>query len=299
LDFELLLIDRIDAIKKIISKYGEENFVISFSGGKDSTVLSYLIDLAIPGNKIPRVFINTGIEYELITNFVNKLKEKDDRMVMIRPKYPLGKILKNYGYPFKSKEHSQLVHMYQQNGHSKSTMRYYDPPEERKRYGCPKILKYQFEQNIDLKISNECCNKLKKEPFNDWQLDNNKPYKITGERIAEGGLRASHGGCLVIDKGQKLKKFKPLNPMKDDWIDWLIRKYNIPLCELYYEPYNFQRSGCIACPYNIKIQDTLNTLNELLPNEYRKATLLWKPVYDEYIRIGYRLKQYPHKILNK
>jgi 3'-phosphoadenosine 5'-phosphosulfate sulfotransferase (PAPS reductase)/FAD synthetase len=85
LDFELLLIDRIDTIKKIISKYGEENFVISFSGGKDSTVLSYLIDLAIPGNKIPRVFINTGIEYELIVEFINELKEKDDRLVVIRP----------------------------------------------------------------------------------------------------------------------------------------------------------------------------------------------------------------------
>lgn len=294
MDFELLLIDRIDAIKKIIHKYGEENFVISFSGGKDSTVLSYLIDLAIPGNRIPRVFINTGIEYELITDFVNELKEKDDRLVAIRPKYPLGKILKNYGYPFKSKEHSQLVHMYQQNGHSKSTMRYYEPPEERQRYGCPKILKYQFEQDINLKISNKCCDKLKKEPFNNWQLDNDKPYKITGERIAEGGLRASHGGCLVIDKDKKLKKFKPFNPMKDDWIEWFIKKYNISLCKLYYEPYNFKRSGCVACPYNIKIQDTLNTLNELLPNEYRKATLLWKPVYDEYIKIGYRLKKYPH-----
>lgn len=49
-------------IRKTIEKYGEENFYISFSGGKDSTVLHHLIDEAIPGNKIPRVFINTGIE---------------------------------------------------------------------------------------------------------------------------------------------------------------------------------------------------------------------------------------------
>ena len=56
-----------------IKKYGEENFAISFSGGKDSTVLHYLVDMAIPGNKIPRVFINTGIEYSHIVNFVNEL----------------------------------------------------------------------------------------------------------------------------------------------------------------------------------------------------------------------------------
>ena len=38
----------------------ENNAYISFSGGKDSTILHYLIDLALPNNKIPRVFINTG-----------------------------------------------------------------------------------------------------------------------------------------------------------------------------------------------------------------------------------------------
>lgn len=126
-----MLFDRIEVVKKTIEKYGEENFVISFSGGKDSTVLHYLIDMAIPGNKIPRVFINTGIEYSHIVNFVNDLAEKDDRFVMIKPKYPLGKVLKQYGYPFKSKEHSDLVHMYQQSGGNKTTERYVNPPRER------------------------------------------------------------------------------------------------------------------------------------------------------------------------
>ena len=37
-DNELLLFDRIEGIKKTIEEYGEENFYISFSGGKDSTV---------------------------------------------------------------------------------------------------------------------------------------------------------------------------------------------------------------------------------------------------------------------
>lgn len=49
----------------------------------------------------------------------------------------------------------------------------------------------------------------------------------------------------------------------------------------------------MGCPYNIKIKNSLKTMKQLLPDEYRKATILWKPVYDEYIRIGYRLKEYP------
>lgn len=69
---EFLLQDRIQKIQQIIRKYGEENFYISFSGGKDSTVLSALVDMAIPENKIPRVYANTGIEYRLILDFVER-----------------------------------------------------------------------------------------------------------------------------------------------------------------------------------------------------------------------------------
>lgn len=295
MDNEFLLIDRLDVIRKTILKYGEDNFVISFSGGKDSAVLHYLVDMALPNNNIPRVFINTGIEYELIVKYFDSLKSKDKRFVAIKPTYPLGITLKKYGYPFKSKEHSQYVHSYQTSGITKSVNRYINPPIERRRFGCPKKLLYQFNEQFQIKISSECCNKLKKEPFNKWQKENNKRIKLTGERIEEGGLRSSHGDCLSIDKEGNLKKFKPLNPMKSEWIDWFVGKYQLPLCELYYPPYNFNRSGCVGCPYNRNIKDTLDVLNDKLPNEYRKATLLWKPVYDEYIRIGYRLKKYPKK----
>lgn len=285
------MIDRIDSIKKVINKYGIENFVISFSGGKDSTVLSKLIDIAMPNNEIPRVFINTGIEYKAIVDFVHEKMKNDKRFIEIKPSIPLSMIFKKYGYPFKSKEHSQLVHLFQQNGHSKTTLRYYDPPENRKRFGCPKILKYQFEEGTQLKISDKCCTKLKKEPFSKWQEENNKPYKMTGERLLEGGLRASHKGCLVIDKNSKLKKFKPLNPTTNEWIEWFINEYQIELCKLYDEPYNFKRTGCLGCPFNIKLQDTLDTLEKTLPLEKKKAEAIWKEVYQEYRKLNYRLKK--------
>ena len=66
MDNELLLFDRIEIIKTTIAKYGEDNFYLSFSGGKDSTILHYLLDKALPNNNIPRVFIDTGIEYQMI-----------------------------------------------------------------------------------------------------------------------------------------------------------------------------------------------------------------------------------------
>lgn len=291
MDNEFILIDRIDSIKKVINKYGIENFVISFSGGKDSAVLSKLVDIAIPNNDIPRVFINTGVEYKAIVDFVHEKMKKDKRFIEIKPSIPLSMIFRKYGYPFKSKEHSQLVHLFQQNGHSKTTLRYYDPPENRKRFGCPKILKYQFEEGTQLKISDKCCTKLKKEPFSKWQEENSKPYKMTGERLLEGGLRASHKGCLVIDKNSKLKKFKPLNPITSEWLEWFINEYQVELCKLYDEPYNFKRTGCLGCPFNIKLQDTLDTLEKTLPLEKKKAEAIWKEVYQEYRKLNYRLKK--------
>lgn len=73
---EFLLADRIAKIKSINEQYDlEHNAYISFSGGKDSTVLSHLVDEALPGNTIPRVFFNTGIEYKLLVSFVERERE--------------------------------------------------------------------------------------------------------------------------------------------------------------------------------------------------------------------------------
>ena len=39
-----------------------------------------------------------------------------------------------------------------------------------------------------------------------------------------------------------------------------IDKYNIRLCDLYYFPYNFDRTGCVGCPFNIQIKKELEIL---------------------------------------
>jgi 3'-phosphoadenosine 5'-phosphosulfate sulfotransferase (PAPS reductase)/FAD synthetase len=115
---DFLLIDRIDKIKSINEKYDlENNAYISFSGGKDSTILHYLIDLALPNNKIPRVFINTGIEYSHIVKFIKQLAEKDERIVILNSGVNIKEMLETYGYPFKSKQHSHNLAIYQRNKH--------------------------------------------------------------------------------------------------------------------------------------------------------------------------------------
>ena len=113
-----------------------------------------------------------------------------------------------------------------------------------------------------------------------------------GIRNDEGGRRSINKGCL---SGIKNLKFSPLKVVSDEFEKEFIKRENIELCELYHEPYNFKRTGCKGCPFNDNIEKELSTMYKLLPNEYYQCLHIWKPVYQEYIRIGYRLKEYPHK----
>ena len=186
---EFLLQDRIQKIQQIIGKYGEENFYISFSGGKDSTVLSALVDMALPDNKIPRVYANTGIELNMIRDFVFGLQAKDERIQTIKPTVPIKQMLENEGYPFKSKIHAHVVNLYQTSGFSNKMVNGYlgNRPDHWHSHTCPKILQYQFTPENNLKISDLCCVKMKEEPLINWAKENGKSIAIIGIMREEGG----------------------------------------------------------------------------------------------------------------
>ena len=287
---EFMLADRIAKIKSINELYDlENNAYISYSGGKDSTVLSYLIDEALPKNKIPRVFINTGIEYKLLVAFVEREREKDNRIQIIAPQKNIREVLEQYGYPFKSKEHSCKLFEYQKGNRPESIKKYFRLQESDYRT-CPNILMYQTTPEFKLKVSDLCCHKLKKDVAKKYQLSNNKEIVITGMTREEGGQRTTLN-CIVSDKEGKIKKFHPLAIITEDFINWYIAERRIELCELYYPPYNFKRTGCKGCPFNLDLQDQLDTMAVLLPAEKKQCEIIWKPVYEEYRRIGYRLRK--------
>lgn len=287
---EFLLADRIAKIKSINELYDlENNAYISFSGGKDSTVLSHLIDEALPNNKIPRVFINTGIEYKLLVAFVEREREKDNRIQIIAPQKNIREVLEQFGYPFKSKEHSCKLFEYQKGNRPESIKKYFNLQESNYRT-CPNILMYQTTPEFKLKVSDLCCHKLKKDVAKKYQQSNNKAIVITGMTREEGGQRTTLN-CIVSDKEGKIKKFHPLAIITEDFINWYIAERRIELCELYYPPYNFKRTGCKGCPFNLDLQDQLDTMAVLLPAEKKQCEIIWKPVYDEYRRIGYRLRK--------
>lgn len=75
---------------------------VSFSGGKDSTVLAHLVHEYYPD--VPLVFSNTGLEYPEIQAFAKKMGAE-----FIRPKMPFSEVISKYGYPIISKETSDAI----------------------------------------------------------------------------------------------------------------------------------------------------------------------------------------------
>lgn len=294
-DFEFVFFDRVQKIRSMNELYHlEDKSFVSFSGGKDSTVLSELIDIALPNNQIPRVYIDTGIDYKMIREFVRRKAETDERIRIISPARNITAMLADVGYPFKSKEHSQKVAIFQRAGKTKTVSDYLGEGKKAS-FLCPEKLRYNFTGGFPLKVSDRCCHELKKKPCAQWQKENGRPITITGIRQSEGGLRQSVRSCAIFaDEGATvLKKFHPLLVVSDEWINEFVSRYGVRLCELYYPPYNFRRTGCKGCPYSVDLQRQLDIMSMYLPAERKQCELIWGKVYAEYRRIGYRLTDEP------
>lgn len=77
---------------------------MSFSGGKDSTVLLHIARRIYPD--IPAVFSNTGLEYAEIQRFVKTW----DNVDIIVPKMRFDEVISTYGYPIIGKEVAEAIY---------------------------------------------------------------------------------------------------------------------------------------------------------------------------------------------
>ena len=79
------------------------NVVVSFSGGKDSTVLLHLVRSIFPNVKA--VFSNTGLEYPEIQKHVMSI----DNVDIVRPTMRFDEVISTYGYPLIGKEVAEAI----------------------------------------------------------------------------------------------------------------------------------------------------------------------------------------------
>lgn len=91
-------------IRGWIEEYGEDGVYVSFSGGKDSTVLLDMVRKMYPD--VLAVFVDTGLEYPEIREFVKNF----DNVEWLRSKKTFKQVIEEYGYPFISKDVSEKVY---------------------------------------------------------------------------------------------------------------------------------------------------------------------------------------------
>ena len=89
--------------------YWNGEVFVSFSGGKDSTVLLHLAREVY--SDIEAVFVNTGLEYPEIQKFVKTF----DNVTILRPEMRFDEVIKKYGYPVISKDVAMTIHYAKQN----------------------------------------------------------------------------------------------------------------------------------------------------------------------------------------
>ena len=80
------------------------NVVVSFSGGKDSTVLLHLVRSIFPDVKA--VFSNTGLEYPELQRHVMSIENVD----IVRPSMRFDEVISTYGYPLIGKEVAEAIY---------------------------------------------------------------------------------------------------------------------------------------------------------------------------------------------
>ena len=205
-------------IREWVEYYGEDGVYVSFSGGKDSTVLLDIVRKMYPG--IEAVFVNTGLEYPEIVDFVKRF----DNVTILRPKKNFRQVLTEYGYPVISKEVSATIEQAKQTPGGAKYQRLHGTSDSGFDFS-----RYLFLENTPFKISDRCCKTMKKNPANTI-----KKARFTGTMAEESKLRESSWlrfGCNSFDS--KHPNSSPISFWTNNDILTYIHTHNLSIASVY------------------------------------------------------------------
>ncbi len=257
---EIKEIFSIKRIREWFNRVGVKNSYVSFSGGKDSTVLLDLCfrtldEMGIDRKELSVVFADTGLEYPEIREFV---KTFGDIVTWVKPKMNFKTVLDKYGYPVVSKEQSQFIGQYR-NAKSQKTK---DTRINGNKWGRGKISeKWKYLLNSTFKISEQCCDKMKKEPCKTYETQT-KQNPIIGIMADESALRTQNyvkNGCNAFDA--KRIQSRPIIFWKEADIWEYINTHKIKYCPIY--DMGFERTGCMFCMFGVHLEKQPNRFQKM------------------------------------
>lgn len=278
-----------DALHRIKNNFQqtEGQTYLSFSGGRDSTVVAELIKMAGLPEDIPFVFANTGIELDATLRFV---KEYDyPNIVMVKPRKPAPLIWKEDGKPILSKTKSDWLDTAHRSDNLLDSARgrqlisgEAEKAGEKLGRRTKNALAFKhfhlLHPDLEYKVANKCCHYMKKMPFKDFVSQNGMKGTLTGVKVAEGGARAmAYKSCTHVDKKGYITTM-PIFDWSEEMLDEFIEAFNVKLSDCY-EVYGMDRTGCMACPFSKYIQRDLQILHEHEPKKYRASMKMLGDVY--------------------
>lgn len=298
------------------------NAICSYSGGSDSDILIDIIERSRRLFGLPQVkyvFFNTGLEMAATKRHVKETAEKYGvEIVEHRPKKNIVLAVRERGVPFMSKLYSEAIEAMQNKGVPLDIKEEFDAAEDKKakrkelevRYpnaktainficSCNKygichangqiaiaksayLYEFMKENPLTFKVSSRCCEVCKKEVAHRVQ----KGYDliITGEREAEGGVRAmarsfekDETACFFSTTNGQFR-FRPLYFVSNKDKAWYKQRWNLTYSDAY-EIYGLTRTGCCGCPISSKAVEDLKRIE---PYEQNVVKAAWNLFGDSY-----------------
>jgi 3'-phosphoadenosine 5'-phosphosulfate sulfotransferase (PAPS reductase)/FAD synthetase len=237
-------------------RYSDNNAYVSFSGGKDSTILLYLTRIIKPD--IKAVFFNTTNEFPEIYRFI----KDSEGITTINPNTNLKQVVDKYGFPLISKEQAQYIREYR---HAKSEQHKFlrlngRPESEKNKYQGMISKKWQHLINAPFEVSEKCCYALKKNPAKIFEKQN-KLLPIIGTSVGESSLRKQkymNTGCNAFEVKRPASYPISIWNNEDKWN--FIKENNIPYCEIYDK--GETQTGCMICGFGCQHDNRFERLKE-------------------------------------
>lgn len=301
------------------------NAICSYSGGADSDILIDLIERTRELFNLPPVkyvFFNTGLEMQATKDHVKATAEKYGvEIEECRPKINIVKASREHGIPFMSKRFSQALGDWQKKGVPMSIIDEYEKAEDKaakfleivERYPKSKrvinfllntdrngvqhfnqlgfqskkyLREYMEKYPPDFQISAKCCDYCKKQLAH--RVQKGFDLVITGERMAEGGIRATNKQMLetnplntmcFFEQSNGQHRLRPLFYVSDKDKEWYKHEYGIRYSDAY-EVYGLTRTGCCGCPISYKAVDDLEKIRPYEPNVVKAAWNIFGKSYE-------------------